>query len=130
VDVDEASGLPDAAALGEVLEEGAGLLLGQVGVEQGRTVARGEAVFAGLAVKQPDVVVRAVAGAEREICGVASAEDALQYVMAGASLVGVGTAAMRDPRAPERIVAGLERWCARHDVKNIQELTGTLEWPT
>jgi dihydroorotate dehydrogenase (NAD+) catalytic subunit len=64
------------------------------------------------------------------IGGVASAEDALQYIMAGASLVGVGTAAMRDPRAPERIVADLERWCARHNVKNIQELTGTLEWPT
>jgi dihydroorotate dehydrogenase (NAD+) catalytic subunit len=61
--------------------------------------------------------------------GVASAEDALQYILAGASLVGVGTAAMRDPRAPERIVNGLEQWCARHKVNNIQELTGTLEWP-
>jgi dihydroorotate dehydrogenase (NAD+) catalytic subunit len=61
--------------------------------------------------------------------GVASAEDALQYMIAGASLVGVGTAAMRDPRAPERIVAGLEQWCTRHNVKNIQDLTGTLEWP-
>jgi dihydroorotate dehydrogenase len=36
---------------------------------------------------------------------------------------------MRDPRAPERIVDGLERWCARHNVNNIQDLTGTLEWP-
>jgi dihydroorotate dehydrogenase (NAD+) catalytic subunit len=61
--------------------------------------------------------------------GVSSAEDALQYIMAGASLVGIGTAAMRDPRAPERIVRGLEQWCARHNVNNIQELTGTLEWP-
>jgi dihydroorotate dehydrogenase (NAD+) catalytic subunit len=61
--------------------------------------------------------------------GGASAEDALQYMIAGASLVGVGTAAMRDPRAPERIVAGLEQWCTRHNVKNIQDLTGTLEWP-
>ena len=61
--------------------------------------------------------------------GVTSAQDALQYVIAGASLVGVGTAAMRDPRAPERIVAGLEQWCTRHNVKNIQDLTGTLEWP-
>ena len=61
--------------------------------------------------------------------GVSSTEDALQYIMAGASLVGIGTAAMRDPRAPERIVLGLEHWCARHNVNNIQELTGTLEWP-
>lgn len=61
--------------------------------------------------------------------GVSSAADALQYIIAGASLVGVGTAAMRDPRAPERIVADLEAWCARHGVSQIQQLTGTLEWP-
>lgn len=61
--------------------------------------------------------------------GVASGTDALQYIIAGASLVGVGTAAMRDPRAPERIVAELAAWCDHHGVKQIQQLTGTLEWP-
>lgn len=62
--------------------------------------------------------------------GVASAEDALQYIIAGASLVGVGTAALRDPRTPERIVEGLDRWCAAHGVKSIGDLRGTLEWRT
>lgn len=62
--------------------------------------------------------------------GVTSADDALQYVLAGASLVGVGTAAMRDPRAPERIVEGLGAWCARHGVTRLAELVGALEWPT
>jgi dihydroorotate dehydrogenase (NAD+) catalytic subunit len=62
--------------------------------------------------------------------GVASAEDALQYIVAGASLVGIGTAAMRDPRTPERVVAGLEAWCARHEVKSISDLRGTLQWTT
>lgn len=62
--------------------------------------------------------------------GVASASDALQYVLAGATLVGIGTAAMQDPRRPERIVRDLERWCARHGVRSIAELTGTLEWPS
>jgi dihydroorotate dehydrogenase (NAD+) catalytic subunit len=61
---------------------------------------------------------------------VTSAHDALQYIIAGASLVGIGTAALRDPRAPERIVGELERWCERHGMANIQELCGTLEWPT
>jgi dihydroorotate dehydrogenase (NAD+) catalytic subunit len=61
--------------------------------------------------------------------GVASGADALQYIVAGASLVGVGTAALRDPRAPERIVRELARWCRQHDVRDIHELTGTLEWP-
>ncbi len=64
------------------------------------------------------------------IGGVTSGEDALQYIIAGASLVGVGTAALRDPRAPERIVSELESWCRRHGVTNVQELSGTLEWPT
>jgi len=41
--------------------------------------------------------------------GVRSAEDVRQYLRAGASLVAVGTAAMVDPRVPERIVRDLER---------------------
>jgi dihydroorotate dehydrogenase (NAD+) catalytic subunit len=61
--------------------------------------------------------------------GVSSGADALQYIIAGASLVGVGTAAMRDPRAPERIVGELAAWCDRHGVRQIEQLTGTLEWP-
>lgn len=62
--------------------------------------------------------------------GVASATDALQYIIAGASLVGIGTAALRDPRAPERILHELTAWCRAHDVAHIQDLIGTLEWPT
>ena len=62
--------------------------------------------------------------------GIGSAEDALQYIVAGASLVGVGTAALRDPRAPERIVREMESWCERHGVNNVLDLCGTLEWPT
>ena len=62
--------------------------------------------------------------------GVSSGEDALQYIVAGASLVGIGTAALRDPRVPERVIAELAGWCGKHGVRNIQELTGTLEWPT
>lgn len=59
--------------------------------------------------------------------GVASAEDALQYLMAGASLVGMGTAMLRDPRAPERVVRELARWCTAHGVASITEIIGTLE---
>jgi dihydroorotate dehydrogenase (NAD+) catalytic subunit len=60
--------------------------------------------------------------------GVARAEDALQYMMAGASLVAIGTANMRDPRTAERVVRGLNRWCDAHGVKSISALVGTLEW--
>ena len=62
--------------------------------------------------------------------GVASAADVVAYLMAGASLVGIGTAAMRDPRAPERIVRDLERWLGAHGVASVRELTGSLEWPS
>ena len=60
--------------------------------------------------------------------GVASATDALQYIMAGASVVGIGTAAMRDPRAPERVVLELDHWCERHHA-TVRQLVGALEWP-
>jgi dihydroorotate dehydrogenase (NAD+) catalytic subunit len=62
------------------------------------------------------------------IGGVRTATDALQYMIAGASLVGIGTAAMRDPRAPARIIKDLDRWCARHGVRSLSEIVGTLEW--
>ncbi len=61
--------------------------------------------------------------------GVSSATDLLQYMMAGASLVAIGTAAMRDPRLAPRIVGDLEKWCVKHGVANVSELRGTLRWP-
>jgi dihydroorotate dehydrogenase (NAD+) catalytic subunit len=61
------------------------------------------------------------------IGGVSSAEEALQYIVAGASLVGIGTAMLRDPRTPERVVRGLERWCAEQGVKRLADVVGTLE---
>ena len=60
--------------------------------------------------------------------GIGSAEHALQYLIAGASLVAVGTAALADPRVPERIVRDLAAWCALHDVQRLSDLVGTLEW--
>jgi len=73
-------------------------------------------------------VRRAVALPIFGVGGVASGEDALQYILAGASLVGVGTAALKDPRAPERIVRELDSWCRDHGVDHILELSGSLEW--
>ncbi|MEP6620714.1 MAG: dihydroorotate dehydrogenase [bacterium] len=74
-------------------------------------------------------VRRAVAVPLFGIGGVSSAEDALQYLIAGASLVGMGTAMLRDPRAPERAVRALARWCEAHDVERIADIIGTLEVP-
>jgi dihydroorotate dehydrogenase (NAD+) catalytic subunit len=64
------------------------------------------------------------------IGGISSADAVLQYLIAGASLVAVGTGALRDPRLPERLVHDLDAWCVAHDVRALSNLTGTLEWPT
>ena len=62
------------------------------------------------------------------IGGVASADAVLQYTIAGASLVAIGTGALRDPRLPERVVRDVAAWCAARDVA-LSDLRGTLEWP-
>jgi len=62
--------------------------------------------------------------------GVTSATDALQYIIAGASLVGIGTAALRDPRLPELVVRDLDRWCDSNGVSTLSDLIGTLAWPS
>jgi len=64
------------------------------------------------------------------IGGIGSVDAVLQYVIAGASLVAIGTGALRDPRLPERIVEGLDRWCHDHGVRSLSEIKGTLEWPS
>lgn len=61
--------------------------------------------------------------------GVARATDVVQYLLAGATLAGIGTAAMQDPRRPELVVAELEAWLAAHRVTQVSDLRGALEWP-
>lgn len=60
--------------------------------------------------------------------GIATAEDIVQYLLAGATLVGIGTAALQDPRAPERLVVALGAWCERHGVSTLSDVIGRLEW--
>ncbi|HVZ77729.1 MAG TPA: dihydroorotate dehydrogenase [Gemmatimonadaceae bacterium] len=74
-------------------------------------------------------VTRAVAVPVIGLGGVRTAQDALQYVMAGATLVGMGTAALKDPRQPERVVRDLARWCDANGVRALGDIRGCLEWP-
>ena len=62
--------------------------------------------------------------------GVSGATDVVQYVIAGAALVAVGTAAMQDPRLPRKLVDDLGRWCTKHGVRSVSEMRGTLQWST
>lgn len=56
--------------------------------------------------------------------GIASSEDALAMVMAGANAVEVGTATFANPRAPWLVQRGARKWLERHRVATIQELVG------
>ena len=58
--------------------------------------------------------------------GIVTAEDAIEFLMAGATAVEVGTQNFTDPLACPKIIAGLEKWCNAHSVENISSLTGTL----
>ncbi len=59
--------------------------------------------------------------------GIRSGEDAVEFLMAGASAVQVGTASYADPRAVERVADGLEHWCTRNSVAAVRSLTGSFE---
>jgi len=59
--------------------------------------------------------------------GITTAEDVVEYLLAGAAAVQVGTANFWDPCATEKIVDGLERWCFEHRIKRITDLIGALE---
>jgi dihydroorotate dehydrogenase (NAD+) catalytic subunit len=56
--------------------------------------------------------------------GIESPTDVMEYVLAGATAVEVGTAHFVDPRASQRLVGGLERWCRDHNLSAISSLRG------
>lgn len=56
--------------------------------------------------------------------GIMDSHDALQFIMAGASAVAVGTASFVNPAASVEIIAGLEQYCCGHDLCDIGSLVG------
>ncbi|HEX6308172.1 MAG TPA: dihydroorotate dehydrogenase [Longimicrobiales bacterium] len=76
--------------------------------------------------------VHAVARARRRVSvpilgagGIRSGEDAVQYLVAGASLVQIGTASFADPRAAERVLKELKSWGSAHRIDRVTELVGS-----
>jgi dihydroorotate dehydrogenase (NAD+) catalytic subunit len=59
--------------------------------------------------------------------GIVTAEDAIEFLLAGATAIQVGTASYADPRAIEHIAKGLESWCTRHHVERVTDLIGKLD---
>jgi dihydroorotate dehydrogenase (NAD+) catalytic subunit len=61
--------------------------------------------------------------------GITTPADAVEYLLAGATAVQVGTASFADPCAVERLAKGLESWCRSHGVARVSSLTKALEIP-
>jgi dihydroorotate dehydrogenase (NAD+) catalytic subunit len=60
------------------------------------------------------------------IGGISTAADIIEFMLAGATAVQIGTASYWDPRATEKIVEELATWCAEHQVERLGDLTGGM----
>jgi len=58
--------------------------------------------------------------------GIRTASDALEFIIAGASAVAIGTANFIEPGCVLKIIDGIRKYCVRHGVANIKELIGSL----
>jgi dihydroorotate dehydrogenase (NAD+) catalytic subunit len=61
--------------------------------------------------------------------GIADARDALEFMIAGASAVQVGTANFVDPLIWTKLLDGLSDYMKRHQIARIRDLVGTLDTP-
>ncbi len=58
--------------------------------------------------------------------GIMTAEDAMEFILAGATAVSVGTANFHDPYATAEIIQGIREYMKRHNVEDIRELIGAV----
>ena len=79
-----------------------------------------------IAVRMTYEVCRAVSIPVIGMGGITRAADALEFIIAGAAAVQVGTANFTDTLAMPKIIEGLNEWMDAHGVKNIEEIRGTL----
>jgi dihydroorotate dehydrogenase (NAD+) catalytic subunit len=56
--------------------------------------------------------------------GIMTAEDAIEFILAGASAISIGSGNMVDPTLSLSVLFGIEEWCAAHNVKRISEIIG------
>jgi dihydroorotate dehydrogenase (NAD+) catalytic subunit len=59
--------------------------------------------------------------------GITSPEDALEFIIAGATAVAVGTASFTDPSTAVRVIEGMEKWMAAKGIGSVEELKGTVQ---
>jgi dihydroorotate dehydrogenase (NAD+) catalytic subunit len=59
--------------------------------------------------------------------GIADAEDAIEFILAGATAVGIGTANLADPQVAVTVTRGIEAYMLKHGFRSIPELSGAVE---
>jgi len=59
--------------------------------------------------------------------GIRNTRDAIEFMMAGAATIAVGTASFPEPDCSERIAAGLASYCSKHNISRISDLIGSLQ---
>jgi dihydroorotate dehydrogenase (NAD+) catalytic subunit len=82
-----------------------------------------------LAVRMTWQAARAVQIPILGVGGISTAQDALEFLIAGARAVQIGTANFVDPGVYERILAGLRDYLTRHRLADINQVVGSLEYP-
>jgi dihydroorotate dehydrogenase (NAD+) catalytic subunit len=82
-----------------------------------------------VAVRMVCQVARAVRLPIIGMGGIVTAEDALEFLIAGATAVAVGTANFIDPTAPVKVIEGLEQFCAANGIPDVRQLSGSLQIP-
>lgn len=60
--------------------------------------------------------------------GIMNANDAIEFLIAGASAVQIGTANFIDPSTPVKVLEGIEQYLERHSISDVKELIGSLKY--
>jgi dihydroorotate dehydrogenase (NAD+) catalytic subunit len=97
-------------------------------------IARGTGGLSGPAIRPVGVaatykVSRAVGIPVIGLGGISRADDAIQYLLAGAQAVQIGTSLFSNPGAPQEVLEGIAAWMGRHSVKSVGDIRLMLREP-
>lgn len=80
-----------------------------------------------VALRMVSQVARAVKIPVVGLGGIMNAEDALEFLMVGATAVEIGTANFIDPAVTIKVIEGMNDWLDRHGVKDVNEIIGVID---